>query len=161
MVYILLGCNQIDSFDSLDELCIGIVNEAKVLVDRIHADFPEAKIKVLGYPVPSPHGGCGTNYGAKLPHSDYYGFARFFMHLNIYYASWAKEKQYEDFLEFINISGQVDSDYAYPKIQKPVNVRSETTESMDTNGIHPTNVGYMQIADAVFRNTINFCAEKN
>ena len=67
---------------------------------------------------------------------------------------------YKDFLEYMNVSGQVDSDHVYPKIEKPVNVRSSYKELLDINGIHPTNEGYMQIADAVFRNMVHLCAEQ-
>lgn len=154
-VYILLGINGVMNFDNLGELCKNIVNDGKKLVDKIHRDFPDAKIKVMGYPIPSVNGGCGANYGAVLPHCDDYGSARFVMEMNLEYKDWAKEAPYCDFMEYINISGQVDSDYAYPKIEKPVNVRSSYKEIIDTNGVHPTNEGYMQIADATFRNMIH------
>jgi len=158
-VYILLGTNGVISFDNLKELCNNIVNDGKKLVDKIHRDFPDAKIKVMGYPLPSPNGGCGANYGATLPHCDYYGSARFKMELNLAYSAWARESEYSTFLEHINISGQVDSDYAYPKAEKPVNTRSTYKELLDTNGGHPSNDGYMQIADAVFRNMVHLFNE--
>ena len=57
-------------------------------------------------------------------------------------------------MEFINLTGQFDSEYAYPHIEKPVNVRSKTTERLDTNASHPTEEGYLQMADAVYRNLV-------
>ena len=158
-VYILLGCNGVMSFENLESLCQNIVRDGKILVDKIHRDFPEATIKIMGYPIASIHGGCGANYGAILPHCDDYGSVRFKMELNLAYEKWANEPEYSAFLEHINISGQVDSDYAYPKVEKPVNVRSTYKELIDINGAHPTNEGYMQIADAAFRNMVHLCAE--
>ena len=151
-VYILLGTNGVMSFENLNELCKNIVIDGKKLVDKIHRDFPDVKIKVMGYPIPSVNGGCGANYGAVLPHCDDYGAARFVMEMNLAYKEWAKEAEYRDFMEYVNISGQVDSDYAYPKTEKAVNIRSSYKEFLDTNGVHPTYEGYMQIADAVYRN---------
>lgn len=157
-VYILLGINGVMNFDNLSELCRNIVNDGKKLIDKIHFDFPEAKIKVMGYPLPSPNGGCGANYGATLPHCDYYGSVRFRMEMNLAYRAWANEEEYKNFVEYINISGLVDSDYAYPKAEMPVNSRSSYKELLDTNGGHPCYDGYMQISDAVFRNMVHLCS---
>ena len=79
--------------------------------------------------------------------------------MNLASIEWAKEPQYSDFMEYINRSGQFDSDYGYPKATKPVNVRSSYKEFLDINGLHPTNEGYMQIADAAFRSMVHLCAE--
>ena len=76
------------------------------------------------------------------------------MELNLAYQNWALEDDYKDFLEFISLSGQFDSEFSYPCIEKPVNSRSKITERMDTNASHPTIDGQMQMADAVYRNLI-------
>jgi hypothetical protein len=54
----------------------------------------------------------------------------------------------------LDIAGQFDSEHAFPSKPKPVNTRSEVTELIGTNGVHPTINGYLQIADAVYRNLI-------
>lgn len=159
-VYILLGVNGILKFGTAAEKCKKIVNDGKNLVDKIHRDFPDAKIKVMGYPLASVNGGCGANYGAVLPHCDDYGSVIFRMEMNIAYQAWAREAPYCDFVEFINVSGQVDTDYAYPRIEKCVNIRSNCKEIIDINASHPSDEGYMQIADAAFRNMVHLCAEK-
>ena len=112
----------------------------------------------MGLCVPSVTGGTGANYGAQLPYSDAYGITRFVFALNQAYEKLAHEEQYCDFVEFIQVSGQFDSDYNYPMAEKPVNTRSTRTELIGTNGVHPTLEGYMQIADAAFRNMVHFCA---
>ena len=76
------------------------------------------------------------------------------------YERWASEDEFKDFLEAFNLASQYDSEYNYPSIQKPVNTRSEITERFDINAAHPTHSGYMQIADAVYRNVVaSFCKE--
>lgn len=158
-VYILLGLNGVVTLDNISLHCQTVVRDGKLLVDKIHAAYPEAKIKVMGCVIPSPNGGTGTNYGAIMPHCDDYGLARYVMELNIAYREWAREPQYSSFLEYINISGQFDSDHAFPKIEKPVNTRSSYKEFLDVNGVHPTKEGYMQIADAAFRNMVHLCVK--
>ena len=49
---------------------------------------------------------------------------------------------------------------SYPEEEKPVNARSTKTEKIGTNGLHPTDEGYMQIAGAVYRNMVHLIAEK-
>ena len=82
---------------------------------------------------------------------------RYVMDLNCAYEAWTLEDQYRDFMEFINISGQFDTDYNMQCTQKKVNTRSNTTEIFGTNGVHPAYEGYMQIADAAFRNMVHLC----
>lgn len=155
-MYVLLGYNGLhESKVPLREFCSTILSDAKVLVDRLHRDYPQAKVKVAGLIVPSVTGGM-AQYGAKLPYCDDYGMTRFVMDLNLAYEAWTKEEGYRDFMEFINLSGQFDTDYSLPYEEKPVNVRSKTTERFGTNGLHPTLEGYMQVADAMYRNMVSF-----
>ena len=55
----------------------------------------------------------------------------------------------------VNLSGQFDSDNNMPENNRVVNVRNTKTEIYQTNGIHPANSGYMQIADAVYREFVH------
>lgn len=157
--YILLGYNGLHTAKvPLREYCNNIVDEAKVLVDIIHKQFPKAKVKISGVIVPSVTGGM-SQYGAKLPYCDDYGMTRFCMDLNIAYEKWTKEEGYNEFMEFINLSGQFDTDYSLPMAAKPVNVRSTITEMIGTNGLHPSLEGYMQVADAMFRSMVHLADE--
>ena len=77
---------------------------------------------------------------------------------NLAYEAWCLEDAYKDFMEFINIAGQFDCEYNMPSAPKPVNTRSKVTELVGTNGLHPLPEGYLQVADAVYRNVIKeFC----
>jgi len=95
-----------------------------------------------------------------LPLTDTYEISHYKWELNLAYEAWCLEDEYKDFCEFINIAGQFDCEYNYPCKQKPVNTRSEVTERLDTNSVHPTAAGYLQIGDAVYRNVVaSFCSE--
>jgi lysophospholipase L1-like esterase len=118
---------------------------------------PNVKIKLLSYPIQSLRGGMGSNYGAISPTNDSLRKIHFNMVLGKTYKNLVEEEKYKNNLEYINISGQFDSEYGYPHIFKPVNTRSKEVEWFDINGVHPSNDGYMQIADAVYRNLIKEC----
>lgn len=134
------------------------VRNGKIFVDALHEQYPNAKIKIMGVQVPSVTGGNGANNGAERPYSDDYGLTKYVFALNRAYEEWANEEKYRDFLEFINVSGQFDSEYNMPYAEKPVNVRSKVTEMLGTNGLHPSTEGYLQIADAAYRNMVKtFC----
>lgn len=160
--YFLLGANgwqfwNTEGFAPCIEKFLGY---GKKIVRKLKIAFPDIKVKVFMAPLSSQHGGMGTNYGAILPWGDTYLCHLFVDELNIAYENWANEEEFSGFLEAINIAGQFDSDHGYPFVQKPVNTRSATTERFDINGAHPTNEGYMQIADAVYRNVVaSFCKE--
>jgi hypothetical protein len=115
----------------------------------------------MGLILASLNGGGASNYGAIFPLTDTYRGVVYKMKLNRAYEAWCLEDKYKDFCEFINLSGQFDSEYNYPCKQVPVNTRSTVTERRDTNGAHPTAAGYQQIGDAVYRNIVaSFCSEE-
>lgn len=153
--YILLGFNGLhEAKVPLDEFCGKIVADGKTLVDMIHRDYPKAKVTVVSVQVPSVTGGM-SQYGAKLPYSDAYGMTHFAMELGKRYEEWTKEEAYREFMDYVSLAGQFDSEYSYPAAPKAVNNRSEQTEIVGTNGLHPMQEGYMQVADAVMRNMVH------
>lgn len=158
LVYILLGTNgwMPQKYEELtdEDYARFHADNGRKLVDLIHEASPNAKIKVLGLIGCSVNGGTGTSYGARLPYCDDYGYMHFTMLLNKAYEDWTNEEKYKDFMEFINLSGQVDADHAFPSEEKRVNTRSATLETIGINGAHPSYEGYMQIADAVWRNMV-------
>jgi len=159
VVYILLTWNGMaPDRPPVKEFCRIVVDQAKAFVDTLHKQYPQAQIKIMGLPLPSINGGTGANYGAKLPYCDTYDLIRYVLELNRCYEAWTKEEAYCDYMEFINISGQFDSENNMPFTYKPVNTRSSITERIGTNGVHPLPEGYLQIGDAVYRNMVKcFC----
>ena len=163
-VYIFLGGNGLMGTEAIThtrpEYCQIIVNKGKKLVGYIKEAFPNVKVKIMGLPLGSINGGVGSNYGSSLPFTDDFEIQHYKKELDLAYEAWCMEDGYKDFMEFINISGQFDAEYAYPSKQKPVNTRSDITERMDIDGTHPTMNGYYQFSDAVYRNIIaSFCSE--
>lgn len=130
------------------------MNNAKTLIRKIHEAYPNAKVKVCGIQMPSLNGGCGENYGQNSAYSNTYGLVTTVMGLNLAYQELADEQEFSEYVEFINISGQFDSENNMPERTKPVNIRSKKMELIGTNGVHPTEEGYYQIADAVYRNAV-------
>jgi len=158
-VYLFLTWNgQRPDRPPIKEYCQDMVSYGKQFVDILHCQYPNAIVKIMGLQVPSINGGTGFNYGAKLPYCDDYDLTRFVLELNRAYEAWTLEDNYKDFTEFINISGQFDSEYNMPSAPKCVNTRNKVTEIVGINGVHPLQEGYLQIADAVYRNMVKtFC----
>ena len=158
-VYIFLTYNgQRPDRPPVEEHCRNLKAYAKEFVDILHHQFPGAKVKIMGPAFPSVNGGTGANYGAKLPYCDKYDQIRLGLSFNRIFEEWSLQPEYREFVEFINISGQFDCEYNMPSAPKPVNTRSKVTELVGTNGLHPLPEGYLQVADAVYRNVIKeFC----
>ncbi len=163
-IYVTLGGNEVadspvpvnlSNTDETKALCERAVANAKEFISVVREGFPGVKIKLMGITAPSMTGGMGANYGAKLPYCDRYGYTKFVFELNLAYEALSYEEEYRDYVEFINISAQVDSEYAFPTQEKPVNTRCKQTEPIGTNGLHPTTEGYLMVGDAAFRNMAN------
>nr|MBQ4458413.1 hypothetical protein [Clostridia bacterium] len=135
------------------------VASAKRLLRILHEQYPSAKVKMMGIQLPSVNGGCGQSYGASSVYSNWYGLVRSVMGMNIAYQQMAHEDEFRDYVEFINVSGQFDSEYNMPRQSKPVNTRCTTTEQVGTNGVHPSLDGYYQIGDAAFRSMVGELTE--
>ena len=130
-----------------------ILSMVKTFTDTLHAEFPDAKLRIMGLQVPSVNGGMGANYGATgTSYSDRYGMVVTALNMNQAYQDFANQDDYKSFVEFVNISSQFDSEYNMPQAEATVNTRSSLTEQRGTNGVHPSDNGYMQIADVVYRN---------
>ena len=136
-----------------------IIEQVKVFADTLHSEFPNAKLKIMGVQIPSVRGGMGASYGATgTGYADWYGMVVTALNMNVAYQNFANEPGYSDFVEFVNVSSQFDTEYNMPHKDAPVNTRNEFTEWLDTNGVHPSNNGYYQIGDVVYRNFVsNYC----
>ncbi|MBR6729529.1 MAG: SGNH/GDSL hydrolase family protein [Clostridia bacterium] len=163
VVYIMLGGNgyaeDYVAGLTVEERCKKLVANGKELVNLIHAAYPEAKVHIIGILPPSVTGGTGTSYGAVMPYCDDYGYTRFVLELNMAYEAWTQEPEYRDFMDFVHNSGQFDVENSMPMAEKPVNTRSKKTEMLGINGLHPLPEGYMQVADAVYRNLVHLLRE--
>ena len=137
-----------------------VLNQIKIFADTLHAEFPNAKLKIMGVQVPSVRGGMGVNYGATgTSYADGYGMVVTALNQNDAYQEFANRPEYSGFVEFVNVSAEFDTEYNMPHADRAVNTRNTgVTEWVDTNGIHPDNNGYLSIGDVCFRNFVaNFC----
>lgn len=126
----------------------------RILVDHLHAVYPHVAVKLMGIQVPSQNGGMGANYPGGSGYSDTYGMTVTALNMNTAYAAFAKDPAYAGFVEFVNVSAQFDSENNMPEADVPVNCRNPKTEKRGTNGVHPAQAGYGQIADVMFRNFV-------
>lgn len=136
-----------------------VLNQIKIFADTLHAEFPNAKLKIMGVQVPSVRGGMGANYGATgTSYADGYGMVVTALNQNDAYQGFANNPEYSGFVEFVNVSAEFDTEYNMPHADRAVNTRNTVTEWVDTNGLHPDNNGYLSIGDVCYRNFVaNFC----
>ena len=155
-VYILLTWNGMtEKFKTDFNLGDGHFKYAQEMLDLIHSEFPDAKIRLMGLQIPSQNGGMGTNYDVNSVYGDAYGMLVTAMNYNKKLEELSNLDKYKEFVNYIDIAGQFDTDFNMPTSGKPVNNRNEETEIIGSNGVHPTTNGYYQIADAVYRSFYN------
>lgn len=148
IVYTLLSWNNMTS--GMTDFS-AIIEQVKIFADTLHKEYPNAKLRLMGIQHPSVTGGMGANYGATgRGAADAYGMAVSALNLNEAYQDFANLPGYSDFVTFVNVSAQFDTEFNMPYTEAKVNVRNSKTEMLGTNGVHPINDGYMQIADIVF-----------
>jgi hypothetical protein len=142
-VYVLLGWN------ATYQPRLHYIADAKNFIDNVLADFPNCKIVLLGLQMPS-WDGCALNYGAK---SDTMCHRHELINYVYNHDLWcaAIAESYPNNVSYLNISGQFDSENNMQTDTRPVNVRNSATETGQINGVHPAVSGYMQIADACYR----------
>lgn len=149
VVYAMLGWNELYS-PSRD--LSQVADDVRSFARLLHIDFPDARLRLMGIPMPSAAGGMGVSYGAKAGgYADTLAMTLMAHRLNDLYASLAREGEFSGYVSYVETAAQVDTDNAMPSAERPVNTRSAVMERVDTNGVHPSSEGYMQIADAVWR----------
>ncbi len=134
---ILLGWNSSNAEEAAYKTAV------RTFLDNMRAEFPQVKFVLMGLQVPSIDGfanyGCSWNYMDKL---------EFVFRLDGWYRDICRE--YEN-CTFVNIAGQFDTEFNMPTVVRPANIRTDVTETVGSNGVHPAKSGYLQIGDAAFR----------
>lgn len=158
-VYVLLSWNGQGSWKeySVNDTTGHIAN-AKTFARTLHAEYPNAKLFIMGLQMPSDTGGLGYNYGASGELIDGQGVKQTAFNYNKALQDLCNLEEFSSFCEFVAVAPQFDSHYNMPYINAKVNVRNTITEMLGINGVHPSDAGYFQIADAVYRSIVaNFC----
>lgn len=121
------------------------------LISALRKDYPQAKVRILGIQSPSINGGIAANYGASGYYHNVLGDLTTAYNYDKFLEEFANRKEYKDFCRYIDTKAQFDVEYNMPSTTLSVNARSEKTEVIGTNGVHPTMEGYLQIGDVFYR----------
>ena len=158
VVYVLLTWNGLTVYKTDFS---AIIAQAKTFANKLHQEYPNAKLKIMGIQMPNQINSFGYGADGKLSsysYSDAYGLTVTALNMSKAYQDLANEEGYSGFVEYVGVPCQFDSDYNMPTTTKAVNTRNAETEIVASNTVHPANSGYMQIADAVYRNFVaNYC----
>lgn len=151
-IYLQLGINELLSLSPFEEQT-SILNNAKELISNIHNAYPQCKVLLGSVLLPSQNGGLGANYPANEVSGIYgeRGFNLKVHKLNQAYDSLAHSEEFSSYTYFIDNNAQFDCLHAYPTQEIPAGNYVEGIETIGTNGVHPTDVGYAQIAAGIFR----------
>lgn len=152
IVYLQLGINELLFHTPFDDIN-GIIINAKKFINAFHNAYPQCKVLLGSVLLPSQNGGLGANYPANEVSGIYgeRGFNLKVHKLNQAYDSLAHSEEFSSYTYFIDNNAQFDCLHAYPTQEIPAGNYVEGTETIGTNGVHPTDVGYAQIAAGMFR----------
>lgn len=158
-VYVLLTWNGQSSWANYDGNSeSGQIGYAKTFARKLHEEYPNAKLKIMGIQMPSCNGGLGSNYGATGGYVDRFGLYHCAFSYNKALQDMCNLDEFSSYCEFIATAPQFDSENNMPESNVKVNIRNEKTEERGTNGVHPAKQGYYQIGDVVYRNIVaEFC----
>ena len=150
-VYILMTFNGFTSTSTYN-FTSSFLLEAKTLVDKIHSDFPDAKITLMSLPLTSTYAGLGSYYSIAGSYGDNYGVHIRIHEYDNFLEEWCNMDNYKSFMRYLDVKGQFDSEYNMPYESKQVNNTNTTKENVgNAMGMHPSSNGYNQIGDVFFR----------
>ena len=124
---------------------------ARKIINRLHLDFPDALIGVMGIQLPCPNGGITACYGASGYYHDWYGETITAFNYDEWLEALTKTDEYKDYVFYFDVKSLFDSEYNYYTADTLVNNRSKVTERVGVNGIHPSLDGYNQMGDIFYK----------
>lgn len=153
-VYILLTWNGIGGYHKVREFSFtdSLFSNAKLLIDTLHEEYPNAKVTLMSIPLPSVNAGLGAYYEIDSSYGDNYAQLCTAMSYNQFVEDWCKMEDYSSFMRYVDVMGQFDSEYNMPTEGKDVNNQNSQDELIgNAMGMHPTDNGYRQIGDVFYR----------
>ena len=134
---------------------------ATKFLKELHETFPKALIGMMGIELPCCNGGVTACYGASGYYHDWYGDTITTFNYDEWLMTFVNTDYFKDFTYYFDIKSQFDSENSYPYVLEKVNNRSEITEKIGTNGLHPSLNGYKQIGDAFYRFLVEMVKKYN
>ena len=126
----------------------------KKIIDRIHLDYPNAYVRLIGIHSPSIDGGIAANYGANGFYHDVFGDLITAYNYDEFLEQFCEREEYKSFCKFIDMKAQFDVENNMPSTMMKVNVRNEELHRVGANGLHPMTEGYLQIGDVFYRTLV-------
>ena len=114
----------------------------------------------MGIQLPCPNGGVTACYGANGYYHDWYGETITAFNYDEWLEELCNSDEYKDYLTYFDIKSQFDSEYNYYTKDIPVNNRSDITERIGVNGLHPSMNGYLELGDAFYRFLVHMLNKK-
>ena len=119
----------------------------KPFLRQFHADYPDGVIVFGGLQPPSQNGGLGDNYGSS-PVWNWLTAFRHALDYNNEIDKICQDAEFRDYVYYWPICEMFDCENAYPTSEVSSNPRTGGTEVVETNGVHPTVEGRLQMADS-------------
>lgn len=133
----------------------------KVMLDSLHRDYPNCRVIIGTVCGLSTHSGMEYTFGAASSYNTWSGLYGEFEYTQavedfLFKEEYTEGHTYSEWCAFANTLGEVDSEYCFPTAEKDVNTRMPNVKELyGTNGQHPTNDGYMMVADCMYRCFVN------
>ena len=108
----------------------------------------------MGFSGVSPTGGLGIDYGSTDAYASYWNMIRSRNTYNQALQTFANYSTNSGWMQFIDVNAQFDSENNMQYVATNVNTRSTVSELRGSNGLHPLTSGYMQMADAAYRDFV-------
>ena len=126
-----------------------IENYVKPFLRAFHTQMPNGKFIISTLPMPSPFGGMTKSYGATF-NNEYWSKAKIFWEYADAFDELGKDSEFSSFLTISTPMHTFDSEHLYPTNTVRVCNRSELTETVQTNGVHPIANGSYTVADDIY-----------
>lgn len=148
-ITVFLGCN--DNFGATDETIEASIDNmmhyAEMLLTEFRRVGPQTQIGILTLTPPAQsQDAFGNNYGCGQTRWQY----RRNQHRVVERMMQAFGGREAENLFVIPAHVNLDTAHNYPTVSEPVNLRNPVLVSRQSNGVHPSRAGYLQIADSIY-----------
>ena len=121
----------------------------KPFLRALHTDSPSTKVVLCNLHIPSPDGGMGKTYGATA--RTYWGMAAKYFDYIKALNELVADDEFSPYVSIASTFQEFDAENLYPTTNtRTICNRSETTETTQSDGVHPTANGKKAIADSIY-----------